>query len=90
MVMAMNKMCPTCGKRFLSFSEKRRFCSPECRKKWHRLWGNMRYRAKLFRNEELKRKSLQSLLDWKAKKREEKMKASMKEAQSRIVDIIII
>jgi len=50
----------------------------------------MRYRAKLYRNEELKRKSLQRLLDWKAKKREEKMKASMKEAQSRIVDIIII
>ena len=88
--MAMNKMCPTCGKQFLSFSEKRRFCSPECCKKWHRCWGNMRYRAKLYRNEELKRKSLQRLLDWKAKKREEKMKASMKEAQSRIVDIIII
>ncbi len=55
-------ICPICQKRFTTVSQKRRFCSAQCRRKY---W-NKRTQVRRMSDPVLKQKSLERLLAWKA------------------------
>jgi predicted nucleic acid-binding Zn ribbon protein len=52
--------CPMCQRQIVTVSEKRRFCSAECRKRY---W-NRRTQVRRMTNPVLKQKSLERLLAW--------------------------
>ena len=60
--------CPICQKRFTTISQKRRFCSAECRRRY---W-NKRTQVRRISDPILKEKSLQRLLAWLEAKKKEK------------------
>jgi protein-arginine kinase activator protein McsA len=53
--------CPVCFKRFATLSERRKFCSAQCRK---RFWNRVSV-ARRFADPKRKQKSLERLLAWK-------------------------
>jgi len=60
--------CPICGKQFTTVSQKRKFCSAQCRRKY---W-NKRTQVRRMSDPVLKEKSLQRLLAWKEANRKPK------------------
>jgi protein-arginine kinase activator protein McsA len=54
-------LCPVCGNTFTTASDKRRFCSANCRKRYWSKASNKR----LLADPERKRKSLERLYAWK-------------------------
>ena len=60
--------CPVCFTVFTTASEKRKFCSAACRKRYY---GNLS-RARMKANPDLKQKSLERLLAWKEAHRKPK------------------
>jgi len=61
------KLCLTCSKPFVTLGEdKRVFCSPTCRKKFH---DKLKRKRKRLRNPEWARAELERLLRWKAQHR---------------------
>jgi uncharacterized Zn finger protein (UPF0148 family) len=61
--------CPICGKQFTTVSQKRRFCSAQCRRRY---W-NKHTQVRRMSDPTLKQKSLQNLLAWvEAKKKQKK------------------
>jgi endogenous inhibitor of DNA gyrase (YacG/DUF329 family) len=53
--------CPICQKQFATVSQKRRFCSAQCRRRY---W-NKRTQVKRMSDEAYKQKALQRLQAWK-------------------------
>jgi len=60
--------CPVCQKRFTTLSQKRRFCSAECRRQY---W-NKRTQFRRMTDPTLKQQSLQRLLAWKETQKKQK------------------
>jgi len=80
-VMAMLewKQCLLCGKRFLG-SVKRKFCSKQCRIKFHKRLNAIR---RMMRDPQFKQRSLARLLAWKERKKREKQAQEQAEKNQR-------
>jgi len=75
------KHCLRCGKTFLG-SEKRKFCSKQCRVRYHNRLGAMK---RMLRDAEFKQRSLARLYAWKERKKREREAQREGEAKQQLV-----
>jgi len=87
----MRIKCLFCGKEFVSFFERRRFCCKECRLRYYRKRNSYFYRRRLFRQRpDLLAFSLARLKAWKEAHKQKPAKTEKSEQTERVIDIIII
>jgi len=79
------KACLFCRKHFLG-SAKRKFCSKQCRKKFHFLVYRMK---RMLRDPQFKERSLARLYAWKEKKKREKEAQKQGETKQQVVFVDI-
>ena len=75
------KHCLRCGKTFLG-SEKRKFCSKQCRVRYHNRLGAMK---RMLRDAEFKQRSLARLYAWKKCRKQEKQAQKQVETKQQVV-----
>jgi len=74
------KQCLRCRKTFLG-SAKRKFCSKQCRVRFHNRLGVMK---RMLRDAEFKQRSLARLYAWKERKKQEKQAQKQAETKQQV------